>query len=100
MFSNPFGIFGHETCNAKVKDQVLTGICYNEVECLARSGTLSGYCQPPVVKGACCAFAYTDCDTRVRERTAYFVNKSYPKFDSDPFQCLLKIKPQRDACWV
>ena len=36
----------------------MTGICYNEVECLLKGGILSGYCDggPPVLKGVCCVF--------------------------------------------
>ena len=52
------------------------------------------YCQPPAVKGICCTFAFTDCSQRVKEKTSYFTNKSYPKYDSEPFQCLLKIRDQ------
>ena len=109
LFSNPIGLFGHDFCSAKISDpamtgkisdQTLTGICYNEVECAARGGTLTGYCDPPAVKGVCCVFLFKDCATRVRDRTAYFRNKSYPQFDSDPFQCLLNIKPMRNICWV
>ena len=45
----------------------LTGICYNEVECLLKGGVLSGYCSggPPVLKGVCCVFIINanNCDT-------------------------------------
>ena len=45
----------------------LTGICYNEVECLLKGGILSGYCSggPPVLKGVCCVFIINanNCDT-------------------------------------
>ena len=36
----------------------VTGICYNEVECLLKGGILLGYCSggPPVLKGVCCVF--------------------------------------------
>ena len=100
LFSNPFGILGHDHCNATVNDKQMTGVCYNEVECVVRGGTVSGYCGPPAVKGGCCVFATSDCDKRIREKTFYFRNKSFPRNDLEPFQCLLKIKPLKDVCWV
>ena len=100
LFSNPFGILGHDSCTAEIENRNMTGVCYNEVECVVRGGTISGYCGPPAVKGACCVFATSDCETRVREKTFYFNNKSYPRNDLNPFQCQLKIKPLNDICWV
>ena len=45
----------------------VSGICYNEVECLLKGGILSGYCSggPPVLKGVCCVFSINakTCDT-------------------------------------
>ena len=34
------------------------------------------------------------------EKISYFTNKSFPKQDLEPFQCLLSIKPLKDTCWV
>ena len=36
LFSNPFGILGHEACPTTLKGRNVTGICYNEMECLLR----------------------------------------------------------------
>jgi hypothetical protein len=100
LFSNPFGILGHDSCSAHIENQNLTGVCYNEVECVVRGGILSGYCGPPAVKGVCCVFATSDCEKRIREKTFYFRNKSFPRNDLEPFQCQLKVKPMKDVCWV
>ena len=51
-------------------------------------------------KGGCCVFVTSDCSKRIREKTYYFRNKSFPGYGHDPFQCLLKIKPLQDVCWV
>jgi len=47
LFSNPFGILGHDSCHGDIEGNSLTGVCYNEVECVVRGGTLAGYCGPP-----------------------------------------------------
>ena len=36
LFSNPFGILGHEACGSNLDGRNVTGICYNEVECLLK----------------------------------------------------------------
>ena len=36
LFSNPFGILGHEACGSNLEGRNVTGICYNEVECLLK----------------------------------------------------------------
>ena len=36
LFSNPFGILGHEACPTNLDGRNVTGICYNEVECLLK----------------------------------------------------------------
>jgi hypothetical protein len=63
------------------------------------TGTMSAICQHPY-KSVCCTFTYTDCSQRLKEKTTYIKNKSYPNHDSAPFQCLFKIKPLKNACWV
>ncbi len=50
LFSNPFGILGHESCSANINGEPLTGVCYNEVECVVRGGIISGYCGAPAFK--------------------------------------------------
>ena len=65
-----------------------------------RGGLFGGYCGPPSFKGVCCVFSTTDCNRRITEKISYFSNKSFPKQDLEPFQCLLSIKPLKDTCWV
>ena len=36
LLSNPFGILGHESCDSNIEGRNVTGICYNEVECLLK----------------------------------------------------------------
>ena len=36
LFSNPFGILGHDPCATNLDGRNVTGICYNEVECLLK----------------------------------------------------------------
>ena len=36
LFSNPFGILGHDACASTLENRNVTGICYNEVECLLK----------------------------------------------------------------
>ena len=36
LFSNPFGILGHDPCATNLEGRNVTGICYNEVECLLK----------------------------------------------------------------
>ena len=36
LFSNPFGVFGNDACESTLQDRNVTGICYNEVECLLK----------------------------------------------------------------
>ena len=103
LLSNPLGfILGNPSCNSVVEGRNLTGICYNEMECLLKGGQLAGYCPggPPVLMGACCVFHTSSCSKTVTEKTAYFKNKSFPRNDLEPFQCLLNIRPRSDACWV
>jgi len=57
-------------------------------------------CKDTPYKSVCCTFTYTDCSQQLKEKTTYIKNKSYPNHDSAPFQCLFKIKPLKNACWV
>ena len=36
LFSNPFGLLGHEACPTSIDDRNVTGMCYNEMECLLK----------------------------------------------------------------
>ena len=36
LFSNPFGLLGHEACLSTIEDRNVTGLCYNEMECLLK----------------------------------------------------------------
>ena len=36
LFTNPFGLLGHEPCSSSIDSRNVTGICYNEVECLLK----------------------------------------------------------------
>ena len=36
LFSNIFGLLGHEACPTTLNGRNVTGICYNEMECLLR----------------------------------------------------------------
>ena len=59
------------------------------------------YCGPPAFTGVCCLFVTNQCnDVTVGERVAYYTNTSYPYVGSEPQACMLKIRPQRDTCWV
>lgn len=103
FLSNPLGfILGNPSCKSSLNGKNVTGLCYNEMECLLRGGSLAGYCSggPPVLVGACCIFETSTCPSRISEKTVYFKNKSYPQNDISPFQCLLSIKPLSDTCWV
>ena len=46
QLSNPFGISGHDACvsEADFAGEKRIGQCYNEIECLASGGQISGYC--------------------------------------------------------
>ncbi len=103
LFSNPFGILGHATCQTGNVGNIkgsLTGECYNEVECVLRRGRFREYCGPPAIAGVCCIFSTNKCDSVVEERVSYFTNPSYPASDNEPRSCMLRIKPKPDTCWV
>jgi hypothetical protein len=34
IFSNPFGILGNDVCDTELNGNNVTGICYNEIDCL------------------------------------------------------------------
>ena len=86
VLSNPLGLFGHTACQS---DSDMTGLCYNELECLASGGSISGYCSP-VALGACCVFKNTNCGRTVKQKISYFTNPNYPAQDKKPIACLLK----------
>ena len=65
------------------------GLCYNELECLAGGGTLSGYCSPAAL-GVCCVFTHKNCGRTVKQKVSYFTNPNYPLEDTKPIACLLK----------
>ena len=65
-----------------------------------RGGLFGGYCGPPKFKGVCCVFTSSNCAKRITDKISYFTNKSFPKNDIEPFQCLLSIKSLQNACWV
>ena len=103
FLSKPLGfILGNESCRTSLGDRNVTGICYNEMECILKGGIISGYCSggPPILTGACCVFESRSCEDKITERTTYFKNKSYPRDDIKPYQCLLDIRAQSDTCWV
>ena len=70
-------------------DLSIAGLCYNELECLAGGGSISGYCAPAAL-GVCCVFRHSGCGRTVKQRTAYFTNPNYPLKDRKPIACLLK----------
>ena len=86
VLSNPLGLFGHTPCQS---DSDMTGLCYNELECLANGGSISGYCSP-VALGACCVFKKKNCGRTVKQKISYFTNPNYPAEDKKPIACLLK----------
>ena len=65
-----------------------------------RGGLFAGYCGPPKVEGACCVLITSNCEKRVTDRITYFTNPGYPRNDLEPFQCQLRVKPLKNACWV
>ena len=65
-----------------------------------RGGTFGGYCDPATVKGVCCIFATSNCAKPITQKISYFTNKSFPRNDLKPYQCLLSIESSKDICWV
>ena len=100
IFSNPFGIMGHRKCATTSAGRPVTGVCYNEVECLVKGGNYANYCDLMGLSGVCCAFVHKNCERKVTQSVAYFTNPSYPKKDSEPVACQLKIAIKKDTCWV
>ncbi len=102
LFSNPFGILGHDVCqtNAGANYKDAGGVCYNEMECLLKGGMFSNYCGPPAVTGVCCVFVANRCDAKITEKVSYYTNPSYPGSDKHPMACVVKIEPKSDVCWV
>ena len=102
LFSNPFGILGNGNCQTKLKGRdKVTGLCYNEVECLIRGGRFAGYCGPPnFIAGVCCVFETAKCTGIASERVSYYTNPSFPYHDNEPNSCLLRVRPIKNACWV
>ena len=47
LLSNPLGLSGHDAClsETEIAGEQRIGQCYNELECLASGGQISGYCQ-------------------------------------------------------
>ena len=97
LLSNPLGLFGHSSCS--VPGYNMSGMCYNELECLSAGGQIHGYCSPAAL-GACCVFSSNKCGRTVTQQVSYFTNPNYPKEDKKPIACLLKIKPGPDMCYV
>ena len=97
LLSNPLGLFGHSSC--VVPGSSVSGMCYNELECLSYGGKIQGYCSPAAL-GACCVFSSNKCGRTVTQQVSYFTNPSYPHEDKKPIACLLKIKPSSGICYV
>ena len=90
LLSNPLGLFGHNTCVSDSSGSGSSqGLCYNELECLAGGGTISGYCSPAAL-GVCCVFKHSNCGRTVKQKISYFTNPNYPLEDKKPIACLLK----------
>ena len=100
FFSNPFGILGHRKCATTSGGRAVTGICYNEVECLMKGGNYANYCDSVGFTGVCCAFVHKKCDRKLVQKVAYFTNPSYPEMDSEPVACKLRIGVKKNTCWV
>ena len=69
------------------------GLCYNELECLAGGGTITGYCAPAAL-GVCCVFRHAGCGRTIKQKISYFTNPNYPLKDRKPIACLLKGRSQ------
>ena len=65
------------------------GLCYNELECLAGGGSITGYCAPAAL-GVCCVFRHKGCGRTIKQKISYFTNPNYPLQDRKPIACLLK----------
>ena len=99
LFTNPLGVFGHMPCDTEAFGVVATGLCYNELECVANGGQIHGYCSPSAL-GICCVFSSNNCGKTVTQPISYFTNPSYPLKDTMPISCLLQIRPARDVCYL
>lgn len=97
LLSNPLGLFGHSSC--EVSGSSMSGLCYNELECISSGGKIQGYCSPAPL-GACCVFSSNKCGRTVTQQVSYFTNPSYPNQDKKPIACLLKIKPSQGICYI
>jgi hypothetical protein len=97
LLSNPLGVFGHSSC--VVPGSSVSGLCYNELECISSGGKIQGYCSPSPL-GACCVFSANKCGRTVTKQVSYFTNPSYPHEDNKPIACLLKIMPSSGVCYI
>ena len=95
--SNPLGLFCHSAC--VVPGSSISGLCYNELECIGAGGKIQGYCSPASL-GACCVFSSNKCGRTVTQQVSYFTNPNYPHEDKNPIACLLKIKPSSNTCYI
>ena len=77
----------------------IAGLCYNELECLAGGGSITGYCAPAAL-GVCCVFRHQGCGRTLKQRTAYFTNPNYPLKDRKPIACLLKGRCIDSTCQI
>ena len=73
----------------RVITNAFTGLCYNELECLAGGGSITGYCAPAAL-GVCCVFRHKGCGRTIKQKISYFTNPNYPLQDRKPIACLLK----------
>ena len=106
LLSNPLGLSGHENCqsNGLVGGDVRLGVCYNELECLASGGIISGYCQSPVggnilVRGVCCVHTVRTSQSS-RASLSYLHNIQWPDTGNGSLISQYTILPNPDTCFL
>jgi len=84
QLSNPFGISGHDACvsEADFAGEKRIGQCYNEIECLASGGQISGYCSYSfgsniLERGVCCVHILQSGSSS-SNKYASFYNQQWP----------------------
>ena len=106
LLSNPLGLSGHDWCQSqgKVGGEERLGVCYNELECVASGGIISGYCEPPVggnilVRGVCCVHTVRTSQP-TRASLFYLYNSQWPDSGNGSSISQYNILPAPDTCFV
>merc|ERR1711990_565035 len=105
MLSNHFGLlFFLVFSSDESGDGQMVGECYNEVECLAMGGSVTGYCQQnwdqAFSQGVCCVVTSSAGSGRSSAGVSYFQNPDWPSSGNGSELFIHTVQPAADTCFI